>query len=69
MKQAIIIAVIAATPPTLVALLSFFKSRNNATAIQEVHLSVNSRMDELLAASKGEARAEGHAAGLSEQKP
>lgn len=64
--QSDIIAIIATLPPTLVALLTLWYSRKNTSAIQEVHLSINSRMDELLKAAKGEAIAEGREIGRSE---
>lgn len=35
------------------------QSQSNASGIREIHLTVNSRMDELLAASKAQARLEG----------
>lgn len=62
----IIIALIAALPPTLVALLAWHSSRQNARAIENVHVSVNSRMDQLLASSKGEAKAAGVVEGRAE---
>jgi len=62
----VIIALIVAFPPTLVALLSLRRSKQNSSAIQEVHLSINSRMDELLKAAKGEATAEGRELGRAE---
>jgi len=40
----------------------------NRSKIQEIHLTMNSRMDQLLAVSTQAAMAEGHAAGMAEQK-
>jgi hypothetical protein len=61
-------ALIAATPPTIIAVLSWLSSRRNGKSIQEIHVAINSRLTELLAATKGEATATGHAAGMAEQK-
>jgi len=64
----ILVSIIAAIPPTLVAFLSLKESKKNASAIQEVHLSINSRMDELLKSAKGESKAEGREEGRNENK-
>ncbi len=60
----IIVAIISATP----GLLAWWSSRKNSKAIQEVHLSINSRMTELLKAAKGEATAAGREIGRNEIK-
>jgi hypothetical protein len=60
----IILAIIAALP----GLLTWWNIKKNGQKIQEIHLSVNSRMDELLKAAKGEATAEGRELGRAEQK-
>lgn len=52
MLQAIIVAAIAATPPTIVALLAILR-------IKEVHVLMNSRLTELLIATAAASRAEG----------
>ena len=49
---AIAIAVIAAIPGTIAAILS----ARNANAIKDVHLSLNSRLDQLLTASVDKGR-------------
>lgn len=61
----IICTLIAAIPPSAIALLAWLSSRKNKAAIQLVHLQINSRMDELLAASKQASRAEGVVAGAA----
>jgi len=43
----------------LTAGLSFWASRKNKAAIQEVHVSINSRMDELLKLTATASHAEG----------
>lgn len=47
----VIMALIAALPPTLVALAGWFKSQKVEKDVAEVHLSINSRLEQLL---KGE---------------
>lgn len=59
-KTLILVAIISATPPTLMALLAWRESR-------KLHLTVNSRMDELLKASKAESHAEGVEQGRAEK--
>lgn len=54
---------VAAICPTLVALLSYLASLRNEKALQEIHISINSRLDELMTASNAVARSEGHEAG------
>ena len=44
----IIPALLIATPPTMVALLSMRKNEDNKKNIQELHVLINSRMTELL---------------------
>jgi hypothetical protein len=63
----ITVALIVATPTTLLGILNFIQGRKNAKATQEVHLSINSRMTELLAATKGEATAQGREIGRNEK--
>lgn len=58
-KTAIVIACIASLPPTVAAVLAWLQSRKNAGATQAVHVAINSRMDDLLTAAKGEAKAAG----------
>lgn len=48
---------------TGLAVMTYF----NRKAIQEVHLSINSRMDQLLTAARGVATAEGREIGRSEK--
>lgn len=55
----IIVAIIAAFPPTLMALLTLLHSKKNERAIENIHISINSRMDELLKTARGEATLEG----------
>lgn len=62
--SAIIIAIIAAIPPTLVALLSLRKANQNGAQIIEVKHELNSRLTQLL-----EAREQlQHAAGVAQER-
>lgn len=67
-KTLILVALVSAFPPTLVALLSLLNGRRNSKAIQEVHLSINSRMDQLLKSSKAQSKAEGIEQGRKENE-
>lgn len=58
----IVVAFIVALP----GFLAWLSSRRNAKSIQQIHISINSRMDELLKSARGEATEKGHAAGLKE---
>ncbi len=62
----LIASAIIALPPTLVALAGWRKSSLAVEKVQEVHLSLNSRLTQLLTATEGVARAEGTAAGRAE---
>lgn len=62
------VAIIMSIPPLLVALLSLRSISKSRQAIQEVHLSINSRMTELLDATKVANRAEGKEAGKIEER-
>ena len=56
MTEAVQIAVIVAIPPTLLAAAALVASIHNGNKIQDVHLSINSRMDQLVKASKAQGR-------------
>ena len=55
MTQIVTVAIIASIPPTIAALAALIVSNKNHQAVREVHLSLNSRLDQLL----GMARAAG----------
>lgn len=57
----VIVAAISAIPPTLMALLAWRESK-------KLHVTVNSRMDELLTVSKAVSKAEGKEAGKIEER-
>lgn len=56
MTTEIWVSLFAAIPPTIVALAALFASLRNAAKIQDVHISLNSRLSELIAASKTQGR-------------
>ena len=56
MTEAVQIALIVATPPTLLGVAQLISSIKNGHGIKDVHLSINSRMDQLVQASKAEGR-------------
>jgi hypothetical protein len=67
----IIVSVIASIPgfiASIVGLLAWRSSRKNGEAVKEIHLLMNSRLDELLRVSKANSKAEGVVEGRAEQK-
>jgi hypothetical protein len=72
MTEAITIALIVATPPTIIGVAQLISSLKNGTNIKGVHKSMNSRMDELLRlkgiASHAEGRQEAEAEAEAERK-
>ena len=56
MSEAITIALIVATPTTIASLAALIVSIRNGSKIQQVHIGINSRMDELVKASKAQGR-------------
>ena len=62
----IVVALIVAIPPSVLGIVALILNRKTASAVNQVHLSINSRMDELLAAARGEATAEGRELGRAE---
>lgn len=68
MSDPIVVAMIVAIPPTLGALLAYFQSRKNTKALDEVHITLNSRLTQLLEQTGKAARAEGKAEGKKESE-
>jgi hypothetical protein len=58
-------AAVTIVAPTLTALLALLKSQENAAAIQNVHVEVNSRLTQLLEQTSIAQRAEGRAEGIA----
>jgi len=55
----IIVAAVSAVPPTIAATAAMVVALKSKQQIHELHMQVNSRMDELLRVSMTAARAEG----------
>jgi uncharacterized protein YbgA (DUF1722 family) len=68
MTDLVHVALIAATPPTIVSLGALIASISNHQKIQELHVIVNSRLSELLSEGKKASFAEGRAEGVKETK-
>lgn len=58
--ETIIIAAMAATPPTIAALAAYRKGIKNSRALEKVHLSIDGRLHELLDATKKLGQIEGY---------
>jgi hypothetical protein len=56
MTEVVTVALIAGAGPTILSLASLIASLRNGSKIQDVHVSINSRMDQLVRASKAEGR-------------
>ena len=63
------IAAVAACIAAVGAVIGGVRSFFNGRAISEVHLTMNSRLSELIAASVAQARSEGHAEGAASIDP
>lgn len=67
-NENILIAFITAFPPTLAALLALKAGKENAKAIQNVHISIDGRMDELLKSTNRDSLQKGKEIGRAEVK-
>ena len=65
-RTAIMVQIIASFATMLIALFTWLTSRNNGAAIQRVKISIDGRMEELLSAARGQAKAEGKETGRNE---
>jgi len=54
--QAIVIALIGAIPPTIMATATLISSFRNMDKLNDVHNQINGRMDQLIVASKAQGR-------------
>jgi hypothetical protein len=61
-SEAVIIALIVAIPPTLLALAAMIASLRNGRAVEKVHIAINSRLTELLESSSALAASKATAA-------
>ena len=58
-------AILTALASVIAALMAFFKALQVSGQVQDVHLSINSRMDQMLALSKNASHAEGVNEGMA----
>lgn len=65
-NENIIVALITAFPPSLLAFLAWRTGISNSKGIQDVHISVNGKMEALLESTKRQATAEGSIQGAKE---
>jgi hypothetical protein len=56
MTETVTVALIVATPPTIASVAALIMSIRNGNKIHDVHVGINSRMDELVKASKAQGR-------------
>jgi hypothetical protein len=68
MSDEVLIAIITATPPTLVGIISLIVSLRNAKKIESVHKTINSGKTIEIAASRELGNAEGRLAEQQKQK-
>ena len=59
MSEPVIVAMLVAIPPTLVAMAALIASLRNGKKTDAIHVLMNSRLDELLAATRRSSHAEG----------
>lgn len=66
--QIVLVAAIAATPPTIAALAAYRKGVKNSKALEAVHLSVDGRLQELLEATKKLGEIEGFQQAIKQKR-
>ena len=73
MSDTIVLAIIVALPPTIVSLAalvaSFRGQQQTREEYKQLHIKINSRMDELLDLTKASSRAEGILEGKEGKRP
>lgn len=69
MSDAVLIALIVAIPPTIIAIANLLQARKNARVTRNYHRAVDGKMTKLLKATAGAARAEGKLEALSPAPP
>jgi hypothetical protein len=72
MNDVLIVAITAASASVIGSIcsivISLINRKNTKAEIQAIHISVNSRMDELLAAAKGQSLSQGKAEGKEQER-
>lgn len=61
-------ALLVACVVLLTQVVVLLQNRNQKDKIRELHLIINSRLDQLVKASENAARSEGHASGVSDER-
>lgn len=64
----VLVAVISATPPTVVALANLVASLRNGRKVDQIKAATDGMKDELVKVTRSDALQEGHTAGVKEQK-
>lgn len=67
-SEQVLLALVAAVPPTLTAAAALVVSLRTNRAVEQVHQATNSMKDQLVAVTRSDALQEGHAAGVAEGK-
>lgn len=68
MSDAVLVAIIAAVPPTVVSLVAVVVALIGNRKIEVVHKATNSMKDQLVAVTKSDSFQKGHAAGVADEK-
>lgn len=66
MSEDVTVALIIAIPPTIIGLLNALLSWKHGAKLEQYHVQINSRMDQLLVTTAAESHAKGLAEGKSE---
>jgi len=66
--EKVIFAILAAIPPTIMALAAFRNSKRNTSRLEKLHKEVNSRMTEMIATTKASSELKGRLDLFAEQE-
>lgn len=68
LSDTVLVALIAATPPTILSAGSLITSLKTQDKVEVIHKATNSLTDRLVAVTRSDALQEGHADGVKDQK-
>lgn len=68
MNDLVIVALVAAIPPTMLALATLITSLRIGRKVEEVHHATNGMKDALMKVTRSDALQEGHSAGVADEK-
>lgn len=68
MSDAVLVALIAAVPPTVVSVVAVVVAMINTRKIEIIHKATNSMKDELVKVTQSDSFQKGHAAGVADEK-